>query len=127
MPPKARTRPSKPKLIAVVGPTASGKTDLAIAIAKKFGGEIISADSRQLYRGTEIGSDIIAGEWKKAEGENGRRQKGRRVYVAKGVAHHLIAFRTPDKPLTAGEYKRLAEKRIKEIAGRGNARILAGA
>jgi len=49
------------KIIAVVGPTASGKSDLAVAIAKRFSGEIISADSRQVYRGMDIGTGKVAG------------------------------------------------------------------
>lgn len=114
-------RTPRSKLIAIVGPTASGKTDLAIALAKEFDGEIISADSRQLYKGMEIGADIIKGVWK-GGGAAGRPK----VYVAKGVPHHLIAFRSPDEPLTAAEFKKMAEDKAREIIGRGKLPILAG-
>lgn len=107
-----------PKLIAIVGPTASGKTDLAVALAKKFSGEVISADSRQFYRGTDIGSDIIPGKWVK--------RGNRRVYLARGVPHHLIAFRSPAKPVTVAEFQKMARRRAREIIGRGRMPILAG-
>jgi len=107
-----------PKLIAIVGPTASGKTDLAVALAKKFRGEVISADSRQFYRGTDIGSDIIPGKWVK--------RGSRKVYLARGVPHHLIAFRSPAQPVTVAEFQALARRRAREIIGRGRVPILAG-
>jgi tRNA dimethylallyltransferase len=109
---------TKPKLLVILGPTASGKTDLAVALAKKFRGEIISADSRQFYRGTDIGSDIIPGRWVK--------RGGRTVYVAMGIPHHLISFRSPAKSVTVGEFKRLAERKISEIVRRGRLPILCG-
>lgn len=107
-----------PKLIAVVGPTASGKTDLAIALAKKFRGEIVSADSRQLYRGLEIGADIPAG--RKVT------RKGGGVFVVRGVRHHLLAILPPSQALTLAEYKRLAQAAIDDILKRGKVPILAG-
>lgn len=113
-----------PKLIAVVGPTASGKTELAVALAKKFDGEIVSADSRQLYRGTEIGSDIIPGKWVAFRPGSG--QRARRTYVAKGVPHHLIAILPPSRTLTAAEYKKKALAAIGDITRRGKVPILAG-
>ncbi len=108
----------KPKLLAVIGPTASGKTSLAIKLAKKFKGEIISADSRQFYRGNEIGSDTVQGEWKKID--------GRRVYMADGVLHHMVAFRSINKPISLAEFQRLAIRKAKEIIKRGNLPILCG-
>jgi tRNA dimethylallyltransferase len=108
----------QPKLLAVIGPTAAGKTALAIELAKAFNGEIISADSRQFYRGTAIGTDIIEGKWVK--------RGGRRVYMAHGVPHHLIAFRSPNQPVTLDGFRRLARRRIKEIAARGRLPILCG-
>ncbi len=109
-----------PKLIAIVGPTASGKTDLALSLAKKFKGEIISADSRQFYRGTEIGSDIPKGKWKRVKGEGGR------VYVVKGVPHHLMAFLPPSRAFTAAEFKDAVVRIAREIAGRGHVPFLVG-
>ncbi len=110
--------PPLPKALMIVGPTASGKTDLAIALAKKFNGEVISIDSRQMYRGMDIGADIIPGRFV--------RRGARRVYVAQGVPHHLIAFRDPDKTLTAAEVKDLAVRTAQEIVARGRLPIFAG-
>lgn len=119
--PKARKIKEKmplPKLIAVVGPTASSKTALALALAKRFKGEVISADSRQFYRGTEIGSDIILGKWV--------RKYGRRTYVAKGVPHYLIGFLSPSKTFTASQFKDHVIRISRDIAKRGHVPILAG-
>ena len=107
-----------PKLLVILGPTASGKTDLAVALAKKFRGEVISADSRQFYKGTDIGSDIIPGKW--------AGQGRRRVYVARGVPHHLLAFRPVSRPLTIAEFKEQASKLALDIIKRGRLPILAG-
>ncbi|MEK9152061.1 MAG: tRNA (adenosine(37)-N6)-dimethylallyltransferase MiaA [Patescibacteria group bacterium] len=107
-----------PKLVVVVGPTASGKSDLAIVLAKKFHGEIVSADSRQLYRGMDIGAAVEPGRWVK--------RGTRRIYVARGIAHHLTAFRSPAKPLTAAEYKSLATRAIRDVGARGKLPIMVG-
>ncbi|RJQ29335.1 tRNA (adenosine(37)-N6)-dimethylallyltransferase MiaA [Candidatus Parcubacteria bacterium] len=98
----------KPKLIVIVGPTASGKTALAIKIAKKFGGEIISADSRQIYRGMDIGT-----------AKPTRKERG-------AVPHHLIDIRNPNRRYTVAEYKRDAIRAIREILRKGKLPILAG-
>ncbi|OIO51700.1 MAG: tRNA (adenosine(37)-N6)-dimethylallyltransferase MiaA [Parcubacteria group bacterium CG1_02_58_44] len=108
------------RAVAVVGATASGKTALAMALAREFGGEIVSADSRQLYRGTAICTDIPTGKWKSYG--NGRRQ----VYVVDGVAHYLLGSESPGHPLDLAEYHRRAEWRLKEIASRGRLPILVG-
>jgi tRNA dimethylallyltransferase len=112
------TRSALPKLIAVVGPTASGKTDLALALAQKFRGEVISADSRQFYRGTAIGSDIIPGRWTK--------KYGRRTYVARGVPHYLVGFLSPRKTFTAAQFKDHVIRIAADIRKRGHVPILAG-
>lgn len=104
--------------MAVVGPTASGKTDLAISLCRKFKGEVISADSRQFYRGMRIGAAIPDGKW--------RREDGRRAYYVDGVPHHLMSFRSPAKPLTAAVFRRMAMRKAREIAGRGHAPFLVG-
>src|SRR4029077_16203816 len=80
----------KPKLIAIVGPTASGKTSLSIELAQKFNGEIVSADSRQIYRGMDIGT-------------------------AKGFAHYLIDIRNPDEDYSVADFKQDAIAAIDEI------------
>lgn len=58
----------KKKIIVIVGPTASGKSEFAVRLAKKLKGEIISADSRQVYRGLDIGTGKVAGKWKTLKG-----------------------------------------------------------
>ena len=55
---------TKPKVLAIVGPNASGKSDLAVQLAHKFNGEVISADSRQVYRGLDLSSGKVPGRWK---------------------------------------------------------------
>lgn len=94
-----------PKILVVVGPTASGKSDLAIALAKKFCGEIVSADSRQLYKGMEIGAAIGP---------------------TRGVRHHLMATLRPDEPITVAEWKRMAEAAIDDILARKKTPIIVG-
>ena len=97
------------KIIAVVGPTSSGKSDLAVAIAKKFNGEIISADSRQVYKGMNIGTGKIT----KKE--------------MRGVPHHLLDIISPKrKDFSIAQFKKLADKKIKEITKRGHLPILVG-
>lgn len=96
------------KIIAIVGPTATGKSDLAVTIAKKIGGEIISADSRQVYTGLDIGTGKIT----KREMKN--------------VTHHLIDVAKPKQEYTVAKFKKEAEKKIKEISKRGNVPIVCG-
>ena len=109
---------SLPKLLVIVGPTASGKSALAIALAKKLNGEIISADSRQFYRGMAIGSGVVEGEWQK----NGRR----RVYDAEGIPHYFLLLRSPAKPLTVAEFQKMAIAKAGEISAHGKLPILVG-
>ncbi len=99
---------TKSKAIIVVGPTASGKTGLAIEIAKKYRGEVISADSRQIYRKLNIGTAKISKE------------------EMCGVTHHLIDINDIDTIYTAADFKRDATKAIKEIQERGNVPVIAG-
>jgi tRNA dimethylallyltransferase len=97
-----------PPLIVVAGPTASGKTALALALAEQFSGEIVSCDSVAVYRGMEIGTA------KPTLDERAR------------VPHHLIDILTPDQPCTAGDYARLAREAIVGITQRGHLSIVAG-
>lgn len=98
-----------PKVITIVGPTASGKTSLSIALAKQFNGEIISADSRQVYRGMDLGTGKVTVE------ETG------------GIPHHLIDIADPVTDIyTAAEFKSDASKVLSEIHARGSLPIIAG-
>lgn len=96
------------KVVAVVGPTASGKTKLSIAIAEAFGGEVISADSRQIYRGMDIGTAKPSHE------------------EMRGIPHHLIDIKNPDEPYTVAEYKQDAVAAIEAVLRGGDLPILAG-
>lgn len=97
-----------PKIIVVVGPTASGKSSLAVKLAKKFHGEIISADSRQVYEGMNIGTGKIT-----------------KKEMAK-IPHHLLDVANPKKQFTVAQYKRLTDKAIKKIVNRGKIPIICG-
>lgn len=97
-----------PKLIVILGPTTSGKTNLSVKLAKFFNGEIISADSRQIYRGMNIGT----GKIKKSEMKN--------------VPHYLIDIKNPDEKFNVVDFKRLAIERIKEIRERKKVSFLVG-
>ena len=98
----------KSKVIVILGTTATGKSDLAVKIAKKIKGEIISADSRQVYIGLDIGTGKIT-------------QKEMR-----GVPHHLLDVANPKHKFSVVQYKKLAEEKIKEIISRGNVPIICG-
>ncbi len=98
----------KQKVIIVCGPTASGKSDLAVRIAKKFNGEIISADSRQVYRGMNIGTGKIT----KKE--------------MAGVPHFMLDVVSPKNRFTVVEYVKRAQKNLKEIFLRGHTPIVCG-
>jgi tRNA dimethylallyltransferase len=95
-------------LIAIAGPTGSGKSALALHLASRFRAEIISCDSVQLYRHFNIGTAKLSRE------------------EQRGVPHHLIDILDPDDPFTAGDYARLARRTAREIAGRNNIPIVAG-
>ncbi len=95
-------------LIVIVGPTASGKSALAVKLAKKFNGEIVSADSRQVYRGLDIGSAKVT-----------RREMD-------GIAHHLLDIASPKRAMSAGKFQRLAARAIAGIAGRRKVPFLVG-
>jgi len=85
------------KLIVIVGPTASGKTELSIKLAKKFNGEVISADSRQVYKGMDIGTGKVT----KKE--------------MQGIPHHLLDVASPKRKFTVVQYQKLALKAINKI------------
>jgi tRNA dimethylallyltransferase len=109
MPPaQHQITPLQTPLIVIAGPTASGKTALALALAQQFNGEIVSCDSVAVYRGMEIGTA------KPTPQERAR------------VPHHLIDILEPDQPCTAGDYSRLAREAIAGIAQRKRLPIISG-
>jgi len=99
---------NKPKLVVILGPTASGKTALSIKLAKKFNGEIISADSRQVYKGMDIGTGKIT-------------KKG-----MKDIPHYLLDVANPKRKFTVAQYKKLADKAINKIVGENKRPFLVG-
>jgi tRNA dimethylallyltransferase len=99
---------TKIQLLELVGPTAAGKTKLAIAVARALSGEIVSADSMQIYRGMDIGSAKPTAEERRE------------------AVHHLIDFADPALDFSVAEYQRRARAAIREIAGRGAPPILVG-
>jgi len=111
-----------PKLIVILGPTASGKTDLAIKLAEKFNGEIVSADSRQVYKGMDIAT---AKPWN-FKFPNFKFQKRKEFILIKGVPHHLIDVVFPDQEFNVAVYKKLAISAIKDIQKRGKLPFLVG-
>ena len=107
-------RAHKEKIIVVVGPTASGKSELAVFLAKKLHGEIISADSRQIYRGLSIGSGKVPGRWKRG------------LFIYKGVPHHMVDRADPRRVFTANDFQTEAKIALRAIRARNNVPIIAG-
>lgn len=99
---------NKQPLLIIAGPTASGKTALSVQLAKRLNGEIISADSMQVYRGMDIGTAKVTPE------------------EMEGVPHHLIDIREPDEEWNVMNFCRAAAEKIDEIADRGRLPIVAG-
>ncbi|OGG85722.1 tRNA (adenosine(37)-N6)-dimethylallyltransferase MiaA [Candidatus Kaiserbacteria bacterium RIFOXYB1_FULL_46_14] len=98
----------KPKIVVVVGPTASGKTGMAVELAKRFNGEVVSADSRQVYRGMDIGTAKVTTE------------------EMQGIPHHLLDVASPTEVYTASDFARDAKIVINDIISRGRLPIVAG-
>ena len=96
------------KILVIVGPTASGKSSLAVRLANKFNGEIISADSRQVYRGLNIGTGKITGQ------------------EMRGIAHYLLDVANPRSQFSAAQYKVLADKFIRYIVQKDKLPIVVG-
>jgi tRNA dimethylallyltransferase len=95
-------------ILAIVGPTAVGKTSISVAIAKELNGEIIGLDSRQIYKGMAIGTA------QPTEEEMG------------GICHHLMGFLEPSDPISAGEYAKLVKAKVKEIQSHEKYPIICG-
>jgi len=106
----------KPKILTIVGPTASGKSSLAIGLAKKFRGEILSVDSRQIYKGMDIGTAKEPGVWDSA----------REVWMAENIPHFGINIVKPDQPYSVADFQTYANQIIIEILSRGHLPILVG-
>jgi tRNA dimethylallyltransferase len=99
---------NKQKILVIVGPTSSGKTSMSIKLAKQFNGEVISADSRQVYKGMDIGSGKVT-----------------KTEMA-GVKHYLLDVASPKSQFSAAAFVKQADKAIKEINKKGKLPIIAG-
>ncbi|MCP3818599.1 tRNA (adenosine(37)-N6)-dimethylallyltransferase MiaA [Streptomyces sp. A3M-1-3] len=97
-----------PRVIAVVGPTAAGKSDLGVALAQHFGGEVVNADSMQLYRGMDIGTAKLTPE-----------ERG-------GIPHHLLDIWDVTEAASVAEYQRLARAEIDRLLAAGRTPVLVG-
>jgi tRNA dimethylallyltransferase len=97
-----------PRLVVIVGPTGAGKTRLSLALAERCGGEVVSADSQQVYIGMDIGTGKVTAE------ERAR------------APHHLLDVVRPDEDMTAQRFVELADRAIAEVAARGKAVIVCG-
>lgn len=105
---------SKTVIPVILGPTASGKTSIGIELAKLIGGEIISIDSRKVYKGIPVGTATPEGQW------------DNNAYWVEGVAHHLMDFLALDQVYTAGDFARDAAHLIEQILYRNRVPILVG-
>lgn len=112
---------SQPKVIAILGPTASGKTDLGLALAKEFHGEVVSADSRQIYKKMDIGTAKPKADYRLQTTDYN--SEG---YVVEGVPHHLMDIVDPGEDFSLADYKKLALAAIDNILRRGKLPILVG-
>ncbi len=98
----------RPIVLALLGPTASGKSVLGLALAERYGGEIINCDSTAVYRGFDIGTDKLA------------------LDERRGIPHHLIDIADPTEVYTAAQFARDAAQAIREIHGRGKLPMIVG-
>ena len=120
-----------PKLVCIVGPTASGKTALALKLTKKFNGEIVSADSRQIYRGMDIGTakpPISSARPNRAVAKSSvpSNDGSQNPIISRDVPHYLIDIRNPNQSYTVGQFKHDALQAIKKIIKSGKLPMLVG-
>ena len=99
----------KPKIIVILGQTATGKSDFAVEVARQFGGEVVSADSRQVYKGMDLGTGKVT----KKE--------------MRGIPHYMLDIVSPrNKTFSASDFQKLASKKIDEIIKKGKVPIICG-
>ncbi len=106
------------KILAIVGPTASGKSELAVQLAKRFNGGIISCDSRQIYKGMDIGTGKVEGTWV----HNGTHC----AFRYKSIPHYCIDYVNPKSQYSVSSFQKDANKAIQEIRRHGKLPILCG-
>lgn len=120
------------KIIVILGPTSSGKSDVAIKLAKKYNGEIISADSRQIYRGLDIGTGKIEPD---RPGEIPQKFTSSKFYagpqrdkpfISQGIPHYMLDIISPRTIFSAAQFKKRVDKIIPDILKRGKLPIICG-
>ena len=99
---------SSPPVIAVVGPTAAGKSDLAVDLAEHLDGEVVNGDSMQLYRGMDIGTAKLS------------------LPQRRGVTHHLLDMLDVTEPATVAQFQRWARAAVDQCRARGRTPVLVG-
>ncbi len=119
------TRQLSDSIIFIIGPTASGKSDLAIALAKKLNGEIISADSRQVYRGMDIGTGKVPRDLTGIPNAK-YPMPNKNHFFSDGIIHHLINVASPKREYNISHFLRDAKKAIADIEKRGKLPIICG-
>ena len=121
----------KGKIIVILGPTSSGKTKLAVKLAKKYNGEIVSADSRQVYRGMDVGTGKDLAEYIiKSQIPSTKSQINSKFKIQNSklrmIPYHLIDVISPKKQFTVADYQKMAYKAIEDILSRGKLPIICG-
>lgn len=118
----------KPPIIVIVGPTASGKSALAIALARELGGEIVSADSRQVYRGMDIGTGKVPRDKgaRHPERVEGSSKNNALPFYSQGIPHHLIDIANPKIEYNVSHFLADATTAIADIEARGKRVIICG-
>jgi tRNA dimethylallyltransferase len=114
----AEKKQQKGKVLVILGPNASGKSSTAIALARKFNGEVISADSRQVYRGMDIGSGKVEGKMQTIDRKP--------AFVSEGIPHYMIDVVDPKTEYSVAKFKREVYKLIPWIIERGKLPIICG-
>lgn len=115
-------------LIAVVGPTASGKTDVGVRLAQAFDGEVLCVDSRTVYKGMDIGTAKVHGTrmWAPEAPTDIHSLFSEKPFVVEGIPHWGIDLVEPDAPFTVADFKDYAEKKIADMVSRGKIPVLVG-
>ena len=108
VPPRMTHAADRPRLLAIVGPTASGKSALGVALAERLGGEVVSCDSTAVYRGFDIGTDKVPAS------------------LRRGIPHHLVDVADPTELYSAARYAREASTAVRTITAAGRVPIVVG-
>lgn len=123
---KNKMKKEKQKIIVILGPTASGKSDLAVNLALKYNGEIISADSRQIYKGMDIGTGKITPDTKNSSNFNARQVKKKYVFTHKGIPHYMLDIANPNTKFSVAHFQKQAQLIIKKILVKDKTPIICG-